>query len=138
MITGLDHATIITNKLDETRDFFIAAFGLQVGQRPSFGVPGYWLYGGGRPILHLASAGPDRPTNGAIDHFSFATDDLPAELAKLDRLGVKYFCTPIPDGLGTQAFCHDPNGVLIEITSRNPIPASHTRAESKIASVVAR
>ena len=58
MITGIDHATIITNKLDETRDFFVDCFGLEVGQRPSFGVPGYWLYGGGRPILHLALAGP--------------------------------------------------------------------------------
>jgi catechol 2,3-dioxygenase-like lactoylglutathione lyase family enzyme len=134
MITGIDHATIITNRLDETRDFFVGAFGLEVGRRPSFGAPGYWLYGGGRPILHLLSAGPDRPTNGAIDHFAFATDDLPAQLARLDRLGVKYSCAPIPDGLGTQAFCHDPNGVLVEITARNPVPASHSGHPAGLAS----
>jgi catechol 2,3-dioxygenase-like lactoylglutathione lyase family enzyme len=118
MITGLDHATILTHKLDETRDFFIEAIGLEVGDRPPFGVPGYWLYGGGRPILHLAGLSGDRPAAGAIDHFSFATDDLPACLARLDEVGVDYVCVPLPDGKGSQAFCHDPNGVTIELTCR--------------------
>ncbi|MDB5479652.1 MAG: glyoxalase/Bleomycin resistance/Dioxygenase superfamily protein [Caulobacteraceae bacterium] len=126
MITGLDHATIITNKLDETRDFFVDAFGLEVGKRPDFGVPGFWLYGGGRPILHLAAVGKDRPAAGMIDHFSFATDDFAGALARLDKLGVKYQAQPIPDGMGAQAFCHDPNGVLIEITCRAPVPAPVT------------
>lgn len=126
MITGLDHATIITNKLDETRDFFVDAFGLEVGRRPDFGVPGFWLYGGGRPILHLAAVGKDRPAAGMIDHFSFATDDFDGALARLDKIGVKYQAQPIPDGMGAQAFCHDPNGVLIEITCRAPAPAPVT------------
>ncbi len=119
MITGIDHATIVTDKLDETRDFFVAALGLEVGYRPDFGAPGVWLYGGGRPILHLGVRTEDRPAKGAIDHFSFATDDIGASLARLDRLGVEYRHVDFPDGSGSQAFCRDPNGVLIEITRRD-------------------
>jgi catechol 2,3-dioxygenase-like lactoylglutathione lyase family enzyme len=118
MITGIDHATILTPRLDETRDFFIEALGLEVGYRPPFGVPGVWLYGAGRPILHLATPAEERPAAGAIDHFSFGVDDLDEALARLDRVGVKYVRQPFPDGQGAQAFCHDPNGVLIEITCR--------------------
>jgi len=118
MITGIDHATILTPRLDETRDFFIDALGLEVGYRPPFGVPGVWLYGAGRPILHLATPAEDRPAAGAIDHFSFGVDDLDEALERLDRAGVKYVRQPFPDGQGAQAFCHDPNGVLIEITCR--------------------
>jgi catechol 2,3-dioxygenase-like lactoylglutathione lyase family enzyme len=118
MITGIDHATILTDDLEKTRDFFIGAIGLEDGYRPPFGIPGYWLYAGGRPILHLAPRPQDRPETGLIDHFSFATDDIAAALARLDGLGVAYRHTPLPDGKGSQAFCHDPNGVLIEITAR--------------------
>jgi catechol 2,3-dioxygenase-like lactoylglutathione lyase family enzyme len=119
MITGIDHATIVTDKLDETRDFFIAALGLEVGYRPDFGAPGVWLYGAGRPILHLGVRSEAPPAQGAIDHFSFGTDDLDAALARLDSVGVKYRRQPFPDGSGAQAFCRDPNGVLIEITQRS-------------------
>jgi catechol 2,3-dioxygenase-like lactoylglutathione lyase family enzyme len=118
MILGIDHATIVTRDLDATRDFFVKAIGLEVGYRPPFRFPGHWLYAGGRPILHLAPLGGDRPADGAIDHFSFATDDLSACMDRLDGAGVAYACQPLPDGQGSQAFCRDPNGVLIEITCR--------------------
>src|SRR5208282_5425617 len=114
MITGIDHAPIVTDKLDDTRDFFVAALGLEVGYRPDFGAPGVWLYGAGRPILHLGVRSETPPARGAIDHFSFGTDDLDAALARLDSVGVKYQRQPFPDGSGAQAFCRDPNGVLIE------------------------
>jgi catechol 2,3-dioxygenase-like lactoylglutathione lyase family enzyme len=117
MITGIDHATIVTAKLDETQKFFEDALGLEVGDRPDFGFPGAWLYGGGRPILHLVVSKDSVPAAGAIDHVSFATDDYAAALARLDKVGVRYSSQDIPGG-GTQAFCRDPNGVLIEITWR--------------------
>lgn len=118
MITGIDHATIATDDLDATRDFFVSAIGLEVGERPPFGIPGYWLYGGGRPILHLVPRPAGRATEGVIDHFSFGVDDLDEALARLDQRGVAYHKAPLPDGRGAQAFCRDPNGVLIEITCR--------------------
>jgi catechol 2,3-dioxygenase-like lactoylglutathione lyase family enzyme len=132
MITGLDHATILTHDLDGTRDFFVGAIGLEVGYRPPFGVPGHWLYAGGGPILHLAPLSEDRPAAGAIDHFSFATDDLPAALERLEGVGVDYVCQPLPDGKGSQAFCRDPNGVLIEITCRAG-PAISRRSRKRAA-----
>ncbi|HWF00327.1 MAG TPA: VOC family protein [Caulobacteraceae bacterium] len=118
MITGIDHATIATDDLDATSEFFVEAVGLEVGYRPPFGVPGVWLYAAGRPILHLVGREAGVPVRGIIDHFSFATDDLDAALDRLDRRGVRYEKADFPDGKGAQAFCRDPNGVLIEITWR--------------------
>ncbi len=119
MITGIDHATIATARLDETRDFFVDILGLEVGYRPDFGAPGVWLYGGGRPILHLAVRESEPAAGGVIDHFSFAVDDMAATLARLDRAGVKYVHVDFPDGQGSQAFCRDPNGAVIELTRRD-------------------
>jgi len=130
MILGIDHATIVTHRLDETRDFFTGAIGLEIGYRPPFNFGGLWLYGGGRPILHLVDAPEGRAPAGAIDHFSFATDDMPACLDRLEGAGVGYVCKPLPDGQGAQAFCRDPNGVLIEITCREG-PAISRRAEAR-------
>ena len=67
MITGLDHATIITNKVDETRDFFVDAFGLEVGARPNFGVPGYCFhYLPTLMVLIVVGIGRECPPRGAL------------------------------------------------------------------------
>ena len=94
---------IITNKLDETRDLLRAGGGHPL----SFGVPGKSRRRrAADPPPGLGWTGPAH--NLAIDHFSFATDDLPAELAKLDRLGVKEFCTPIPMASAPRLFATTP------------------------------
>ena len=57
MIRLIDHVNIATEKLQETRDFFVEVLGLEEGWRPeAFGFQGHWLYAGGRPIVHLQQA----------------------------------------------------------------------------------
>jgi catechol 2,3-dioxygenase-like lactoylglutathione lyase family enzyme len=119
MITGIDHANISTDRLEETTKFFVEVLGLEVGPRPPFaGFRGEWLYAGGAPILHLVERSPARTPDGVIDHFSFAVSDFDATIAKLERLGVKHVAIDIPGGFGRQAFLREPNGATIELTWR--------------------
>jgi catechol 2,3-dioxygenase-like lactoylglutathione lyase family enzyme len=118
-ITGIDHANISTDRLDETTQFFVEVLGLEVGPRPPFaGFRGAWLYADGAPILHLVERAEARPPDGVIDHFSFAVSDFDATLARLERLGVQHVALDIPGGFGRQAFVRDPNGATIELTWR--------------------
>ena len=48
----LDHVTLRTKDL-EAKAFFETVLGLEVGYRPAFAFPGYWLYADGRPIVYL-------------------------------------------------------------------------------------
>ena len=119
MIVGLDHANIYTARLKETVAFYIDVLGLEDGPRPQFaGFNGAWLYGGGRPIVHLVEAAEERTPKGALDHFSFAVDDLEPMLKRLEAHNVPYRVTDIPGGFGRQAFVVDPNGVKVELTWR--------------------
>lgn len=116
MIAGLNHANISTNKLDETVRFFVEVLGFRVGPRPGFDFGGAWLYANGQPMIHLVERAAPREPMGAIDHVSFTVDNFDGALQRLDRLGVPYRWSPIPNGFGRQAFVQDPNGVTIELT----------------------
>ena len=116
MVSGLNHANISTTKLEETCAFFVDVIGLKVGPRPGFGFPGVWLYAGDQAVVHLVQRAEARTPDGALDHVSFTVASLDAELRRLDKLGVPYRASDIPDGFGRQAFVQDPNGVTIELT----------------------
>ena len=47
----LDHVNIHVHDLAAARDFLVKLLGVEVGWRPSFKVPGDWLYLEGRPVL---------------------------------------------------------------------------------------
>jgi catechol 2,3-dioxygenase-like lactoylglutathione lyase family enzyme len=123
MIGLIDHVNIATERLDETRDFFVDALGLEVGPRPDFGVPGYWLYAGGRAIVHLQLARePVLPSaRSALNHAAFEVADLAAAAARLDARGVPYKTFAPPGGRVRQLFLEDPNGVFVELNSPTPI-----------------
>jgi len=84
----LDHINIKAPEalLEEVRDFYCAVLGLQEGARPKFSSPGYWLYAGERPLVHL-SRGSERPASPApsyLDHVAFRAVGLQAFTARLD------------------------------------------------------
>lgn len=123
MIRLIDHLNIATEKLQETRDFFVEVLGLEEGPRPDFGFEGYWLYAGGRPIVHLQRApGPTGPSNvSALNHAAFEVGDLDAMAARLDARGVSYRRIEVPGGAVRQLFLEDPNGVMLELNSPRPV-----------------
>lgn len=124
----LDHFTIRTTDLDATRDFFTEVIGLTVGDRPPFSFPGHWLYGDGRPIVHLVGAERERfyvrghggagdpgSSTGAIDHLAFRGNDYAGILARLAASGCEYN-ERVVSGRGTrQIFVRGPHGLIIEL-----------------------
>ena len=58
----LQHYTIEPSDLERTKDFYCDVLGLENGDRPPLGFPGYWLYSGGVATVHLL--GPRVPREG--------------------------------------------------------------------------
>lgn len=123
----LGHVTIRTDELEATREFFTDVLGLSVGERPAFRFPGYWLYGDGRPLVHLVVASPERTYvfgadrldvdggTGAIDHIAFEGDDYDALIARLKRAELDYTARA-QTGTGVrQVFVTGPHGVVVEV-----------------------
>ncbi len=119
MIRSVDHINIATEKLADTRDFFVDVLGFSDGLRPDSDVPGHWLYAGGRPIVHLRLAnGPVAPSRGsALDHAAFAVSDLEALAKRLDKHRVEYHRIDMAGSPVRQLFLHDPNGVMLEFNA---------------------
>jgi len=124
---GLDHALVLTDDLEATRDFYCDVLGFEPGERPTLPFPGYWLYLDGVPCLHVAEraayeAQLDRMglarANGPIDHVAFDAGDLDAVLARLDAAGVRSVSNDVPTAGMRQLFLDDPNGVRIEVNVR--------------------
>ena len=116
VIQRMDHFTIVTDRLDETRRFY-ALLGLEAGPRPAFGFGGLWLYLGKHAALHVIETGQmPSPVRGAIDHIAFMGGDGASTLALLQREGIVYRLTRLPEPFLTwQVFFKDPNGVDVEI-----------------------
>ena len=107
------------------RGFYAAVFGLEDGPRPAFPFPGHWLYGGGRPIVHLAGKLAQRPAAGnanGFDHISFQGLDLDGMRARLDGLGIPFAEVPVPGFPLHQIFLRDPQGLRLEVTFRLETP----------------
>jgi catechol 2,3-dioxygenase-like lactoylglutathione lyase family enzyme len=139
-LTRLDHLLVLTDDMDETRDFYRDALGLEVGERPPLEFPGYWLYAAGIPCVHVADreiytsharatgipASPPAEGTGAVDHLAFAADDYDEATQRLERSGIVAKRNTVP-GVGMrQLFFSDPNGVKIEI---NVMPAEGGKEE---------
>ena len=116
MIGGLDHVNIETTDLETSVRFYEELLGLKAGWRPNFGVPGAWLYVGEQPIVHLVvreTVNP--PPTGAIHHVALKASGLEETTARLEKAGVEFTKTVVPDLGVTQLFVDDPNGVKLEL-----------------------
>jgi catechol 2,3-dioxygenase-like lactoylglutathione lyase family enzyme len=128
-LTRMEHLLVLTDDIDATRDFYTDALGLRVGERPPLEFPGYWLYVGEVPSVHVAerrayTAHSDRVgipasapagSTGAVDHIAFNGADYNAVLARLREHGVEPAENEIPAVGLRQLFFEDPNGVKIEV-----------------------
>ncbi|MFT7772726.1 VOC family protein [Roseateles sp.] len=125
MISGLHHINLRAPAplLAALRDFYRDVLGLEVGPRPDFGSPGYWLYAGGHPIVHLSEQRPGEVPRGPVDpdapstydHAAFAATDAAAMAVHLGRLGVRFHESRSAVTGQHQFFFSDPAGNGVEI-----------------------
>jgi catechol 2,3-dioxygenase-like lactoylglutathione lyase family enzyme len=117
----LDHVTLRTADLEGARRFLQDLLGLTVGFRPNFGFPGYWLYRGDEPIVHLIPGGGTTVGRDAetIDHVGFRLEGYGAFRRKLDIAGIPYSTMDLPE-LGEQRlFVRTPGSILLELVFRD-------------------
>ena len=135
LINSLDHCSIRTIKLQETRDFFVDILGLEDGKRPDFPFPGAWLYTDSTAVIHLIGVDPDDPSglqryvggeissealqgSGAFDHIAFRANDPSVLIERLKKTDYAYRERQVPNMNLFQIFVEDPNGITIELNYR--------------------
>lgn len=133
---SLNHYTIRVRDLEATKHFYCDIVGLTVGDRPPLNFPGYWLYCGGAPVVHLIghragdpaiSDAAERPAaTGRLDHIAFACEGLKDMKANLDRHSIKFDERVLPRLNMTQLFYSDPDGISVECN----FPATETESRA--------
>ena len=129
----IEHYLVLSDDIDQTRDFYRDVLGLREGFRPDLGFPGYWLYAGDVPCIHIAEwrsyavwtkevgipISTRAPSTGSVDHIAFNASDFDEVRARLVRHGLEV-SENLLDEIGLrQIFIHDPNGVPIELNFRS-------------------
>jgi catechol 2,3-dioxygenase-like lactoylglutathione lyase family enzyme len=114
----LHHVSRQTQKLDETRRFYVDVLGFrELSSRPNFPFRGAWLYGSGIQI-HLIdepyheTAGPPNPRE---NHIAFLIEDMDAAEETLKQHGISYRRQASADGRSEQIFFRDPEGWMVEL-----------------------
>lgn len=123
----IDHATIRTNYLKETRDFMVSVFDLVEGERPetiAVLVDGYWLYWNESPLVHIIKSpvGTEDIANNsteAIDHFALIMEDYNTFKQKLILMDIPFKLMDVPELGIKRIFLHTPQNILIETIFRN-------------------
>ena len=128
----MEHYLVLTDDIEETRRFYCEALGMEVGFRPALEFPGYWLYLGDTPCIHVGDwdayaawtkeAGipisPRAPGTGPLDHIAFNATEFDATLERLESRGIEVSQNRLDDIGLRQLFIKDPNGLMIELNFR--------------------
>ena len=123
-VLGIDHATIKTPRMAETRAFFEGVLGLQAGPTPDFDETVLWLCAGGRDVVHIVAADESKAASkdASINHFALRIDDYDGAVAQLERCGVPFKTATTPGGELRQIYVTDPNGVRVELNCPGRAP----------------
>ena len=84
-LTRLEHYLVLSDDIQKTRDFYCNVLGLTEGFRPELDFPGYWLYVGDTPCIHIGDwaayavwtkkvgipISSRAPATGPVDHIAF-------------------------------------------------------------------
>ncbi|KFA99855.1 VOC family protein [Vibrio sp. ER1A] len=131
IVKGFDHFTIRTDKIEETKNFYMNLLGLTVGARPNFSFHGYWLYLDDIPIFHLVEPALDEEDevakylglrnnndyagSGKIDHLAFRIEGYSSLLNRIRKNSWHHFERTVPEIYEHQVFVSDPNEITVEL-----------------------
>ena len=115
----VDHFNIVIaeSQVEATLRFYREVLGLKEGFRPNFGRPGWWLYAGDHPVLHISlkKVEPTVGGTGSLDHIALNASGWPEMKAKLERHGIAFEEQLVADNTQLQIFFRDTNGLKIEL-----------------------
>jgi catechol 2,3-dioxygenase-like lactoylglutathione lyase family enzyme len=128
----LEHYLVLSDDIDQTKEFYCGALGMTEGFRPKLDFPGYWLYVGDVACIHVAEwqsyavwtkeVGIPVTTKargtGPVDHIAFNATGYEEMRAQLEARGIALSTNHLDDIGLRQLFLYDPNGVAIEINFR--------------------
>ena len=129
----LEHYLVLSDDIHRTRDFYRDVLGMVEGFRPELDFPGYWLYLGDTPCIHIAEwhsyaewtkkvgipISARAPATGPVDHIAFNGTGFAEMRARLVERGLTFSENFIEDIELRQVFLRDPNGVPLEINFRS-------------------
>jgi catechol 2,3-dioxygenase-like lactoylglutathione lyase family enzyme len=126
-VQRLDHVNIITDRLDDTAEFYRALLGLERRDAPPPLTPAnaQWMYDAqGLAILHINSLDcprtydravePGTPT-GAIHHIALTCTGRAELIERITAMGLAYQTNHVAAIGLQQVFTTDPNNVLLEL-----------------------
>lgn len=112
----INHINIRAANQEAVRDFLVSVLGLEVGDRPEFPFPGYWLYLDDEAVIHLqgredAASG----RTGFVDHIAFGPFDFEQKKRELEKIGRPFRVSETPGTTLRQIFVEGPEGVKLEL-----------------------
>ena len=126
-VNWLDHVNLITDKLDETAEFYKALLNLERRNAPPPLTPdtAQWMYdAGGKAIVHINSVDCPRAFDrevqpgaltGAVHHVALNCTGYDELMDRVEALGTPFQRNTV-DAIGLrQIFVSDPNNVLLEL-----------------------
>jgi len=126
-VEALDHVNIITDRLDETAEFYSRLLGLERRDAPPPLTPenATWMFdAGGRAIIHINSTDCPRTFDrevepgaltGALHHVALKCTGYEEVKRRLDAMGADYQENLVSAISLRQIFTPDPNNVLLEL-----------------------
>ena len=130
-LESMDHLSIRTTKMEETREFYETAMGMTNGDRPPLPFPGYWMYLDGKAVIHIVGIDENDPSGlidylgdvdlndldggGAVDHLAFRASDPQGLITHLITMGIPYRQRKVPEMNLFQLFLEDPNNITLEL-----------------------
>ena len=126
-VNALDHVNIITDRLDETAEFYRSLLGLERRDAPAPLTPrnAQWMYDhAGRAIIHINSEDCPRAFDrsvrpgeltGAIHHVALNCTGYDEMLARIEARGMAFQVNTVTAIGLRQIFTADPNYVLLEL-----------------------
>ncbi len=117
----LDHVTIRSGDLEGTKAFLETILGLEVGYRPAFSFPGYWLYADGGRSCTSFRAQAVRSTAPARRSIMspFALTTMRRCGASSERLSIAYSQMDLPELGERRLFIRTPGGIVLELVFRD-------------------